>query len=154
VVRRVGTMVMERLTTVPRRDGSQQTSQESQDLELSFVVKVESEATCDGFRFMVWVMVVRRRGVTMTIVMERLTIVPREGGPEQTSHKSQLGADFKLNSDLGLIQDINIYQLNCVSLMEAGDGIWVAFSDIKMIKQHCVSSRAKVHFAKENVGRN
>ena len=53
VVRRVGTMVMERLTTVPRRGGSQQTSQESQDLELSFIVKVESEATCDGFRFMV-----------------------------------------------------------------------------------------------------
>ena len=64
--------------------------------------------------------------------------MPREGGPEQTSHKSQLGADLKLNSDLGLIQDINNPQLNCVSLMEAGDGIWVVLSDLKMIKRHCV----------------
>ena len=59
-------------------------------------------------------------------------------------------------ADLGLssIQDISNPQLNYTSLMEAGDGIWVALSDIKMIKQHCVSSRAKVHFATENVGWN
>ena len=38
-------------------------------------------------------------------------------------------------ADLGLssIQDISNPQLNYTSLMEAGDEIWVAFSDIKMI---------------------
>ena len=64
---------------------------------------------------------------------------------------------IKLMADLGLssIQDISNPQLNCASLMEAGDRIWVAFSDIKMTNQHCVcvSSRAKFTSPRKTLGR-
>ena len=44
-------------------------------------------------------------------------------------------ADLRLSSE-----NKNNLQLSCASLVEAGDGIWVASSNFKIVEKHCVRS--------------